>query len=73
MVIKKMSEIMDTNKQEDTHDATDATNTTTVDPACEQEKPVEVSVCNIFRGNVNFSVIQLIHNENPLLREKLYN
>lgn len=48
MVIKKMSEIMDTNKHED---AADATDTTTADPAQEQEKPVEVSVWNVFRGN----------------------
>lgn len=40
MVIKKMSEIMDTsNKSEDTRDATDV-----IDPASDQEKTVEVSI-----------------------------
>ncbi|XP_014469520.1 PREDICTED: protein lap4 isoform X2 [Dinoponera quadriceps] len=43
MVIKKMSEIMDTNKHEDTRDTADATDATdaTADPVHEQEKPVE--------------------------------
>ncbi|XP_032691481.1 protein lap4 isoform X3 [Odontomachus brunneus] len=40
MVIKKMSEIMDTNKHEDRRDATDAIDTT-ADFTHEQEKPVE--------------------------------
>lgn len=40
MVIRKMSEIMDTaNKEEDTRDATDAT-----DPAPDLEKTVEVKI-----------------------------
>jgi len=40
MVIRKMSEIMDTaNKVEDTHDATVAT-----DPTFDQEKAVEVKI-----------------------------
>lgn len=53
MVIKKMSEIMDTNKHEDTRDATDATDTT-ADLTHEQEKPVEVSIWNILRDSINF-------------------
>ncbi|EFN83010.1 Protein LAP4 [Harpegnathos saltator] len=40
MVIKKMSEIMDTNKQEDTRDSAEAINTA-ADPVHEQEKPIE--------------------------------
>lgn len=40
MVIRKMSEIMDTtNKAEDTRDATDVT-----DPTSDQEKTVEVKI-----------------------------
>jgi hypothetical protein len=44
MVIKKMSEIMDTNKNEDTRNNTERTEST--DPISDQEKTVEVSICN---------------------------
>lgn len=48
MVIKKMSEIMDTNKTEDTRDTAEPAEP--ADPISDQEKPVEVSTfANIAR------------------------
>lgn len=42
MVIKKMSEIMDTNKNEDTRDTAEPAEP--ADPPSDQEKAVEVSI-----------------------------
>jgi len=38
-----MSEIMDTNKNEDTRDITECTES--IDPISDQEKTIEVSIC----------------------------
>lgn len=59
MVIRKMSEIMDTaNKEEDTRDATVAT-----DPVPDQEKTVEVKVWKYPR-TVNYIIFNIC-NKNP--------